>query len=95
MAILGESIVRIFGQNFVFLRCGYTGVADSVVVDAGATSVALLSPSSGGPTVSLGSSVSSTGTKTITIAGGGASAGGAIILVVKGGKTVGGFKGEL
>jgi hypothetical protein len=94
MAILGESVVRVFGANYVFLRCGYAGLADSVTVDQGATKVTVVSPASGGPTLTLGSA-SSTGTKTVTIAAGGLNAGGAIVILVNGGKSVGGFKGEL
>jgi hypothetical protein len=90
MSILGETRVRVFGTQFVFLRVAYSGAAVAVSVDQPAVSASVLSPDSGGPTVSLGSA--SGGLKTLTLAAGGTSVGGAVIVVLNSGKTSSSFK---
>jgi len=85
MSILGETRVRVFGTQFLFLRVAYSGQAVSVSVDQPCVSAAVLSPASGGPSVSLGSA--SAGLKTLTLAAGGVSVGGAVIVALNSGKT--------
>jgi len=85
MSILGETRVRVFGTQFVFLRVAYSGRAVSVSVDQPCVSVSVISPTSGGPSASLGSA--SGGLKTLTLAAGGSSIGGAVIVVLNSGKT--------
>lgn len=85
MSILGESRDRMFGTQFLFLRIAYNGKAVSVSVDQPCVNAAVLSPASGGPTLTL--AAASGGLRTLTLAAGGQHAGGAVIVALNSGKT--------
>lgn len=72
MPILSETVIEAFGQNYKISRVSYSGSSSTFLVDQSATGVAVISPVSGGPSVSIGSADSNF-EKTVTLAAGGAS----------------------
>jgi hypothetical protein len=75
LGIIGQKIVDVYGQQFVFTKVSHNGGSNTVSVDQSANTVVVV-PLDGqtAPTVTLGSSDSSTFQKDVTVSGGGSGA---------------------
>jgi hypothetical protein len=82
-----ETSFEFAGKFYRVSKMSYSGLATDFEVDQSATSVAVLEPASGAPTVSLGTSDSTTFMKTVTLASGGAS-GTVTVVIAHGGGSV-------
>lgn len=73
MSVLSESVVEVDGTQYKFSKVQHTaGTASTFKVDQSAVSVVIAKPSSGAPSVSLGSADSNF-EKTVTLAAAGSS----------------------